>query len=227
MFGRDRLGRRSLLMSANPSSHFCLVSVGAEPGIIELPADGLYVLDLSDKTQLTRFRYPAVTDVEGHGEPFLSGLRVNNVEICSTPEHWQFHQTIESDRQEKEYVALVDEALERAISRRAERRKGQIGVLFSGGLDCSLVVYYLTKLIPNVPIHLFTVAFGKRELHLQWDTENSDSKNSEFFSKTSIRIPKFRSLKNCLSTISESNRTTLVRCDRNRLFFVLFTLVSS
>ena len=31
---------------------------------------------------------------------------------------------------------------------------------------------------------------------IQWDTENSDSKNSEFFSKNTFRIRKFRSRQN-------------------------------
>ena len=49
------------------------------------------------------------------------------------------------------------------------------------------------------------MAWLKKTKEVQWDTENSDSKNSEFFPKITFRIRKFRSRKNRLSKSSESN----------------------
>ena len=50
-----------------------------------------------------------------------------------------------------------------------------------------------------------------RTVYIQWDTENSDSRNSEFFSKIAIRIRKFRSRKKGLSENSESDLTSFLK----------------
>ena len=187
IFGRDRLGRRSLLISASSES-FCLVSVGANSNLIELPADGIYHINLnSDWSRIKRYNYPAGTEVENHGNNELifinnfddSPLDVEKVlsnasEFTITvdaipyskkvPEHWNFYQNVSdtSTNQNEAEIALVDELLNEAVSRRIKYRKGKIGILFSGGLDCSLVVYYAAKNVSDV-IYLFSVAFGKSE----------------------------------------------------------------
>ena len=186
IFGRDRLGRRSLLISASNES-FCLVSVGANGNLIELPADGIYHMNLnSDWSKIKRYNYPAETVVENHGNNELifinnfddSPLDVERVlsnasEFTITvdtipyskklPEHWNFQQNVsDTSTNQREEIALVDKLLNEAVSRRIKYRKGNIGILFSGGLDCSLVVYYAAKNVSDV-IYLFSVAFGKSE----------------------------------------------------------------
>ena len=186
IFGRDRLGRRSLLISASNES-FCLVSVGANGNLIELPADGIYHMNLnSDWSKIKRYNYPAETEVENHGnnelifinnfddspldvEKVLSNaseytITVDAIPYSKTlPEHWNFHQNVsDTSTNQNEEIALVDELLNEAVSRRIKYRKGKIGILFSGGLDCSLVVYYAAKNVSDV-IYLFSVAFGKNE----------------------------------------------------------------
>lgn len=186
IFGRDRLGRRSLLISASNES-FCLVSVGGNGNLIELPADGIYHMNLnSDWSKIKRYNYPAETEVENHRNNELifinnfddSPLDVEKVlsnasEFTITvdaipyskklPEHWNFHQNVsDTSTNQNEEIALVDELLNEAVSRRIKYRKGKIGILFSGGLDCSLVVYYAAKNVSDV-IYLFSVAFGKNE----------------------------------------------------------------
>ena len=197
IFGRDRLGRRSLLISASNDS-FCLVSVGANGNLIELPADGIYHMNLNSHwSKIIRYNYPAVTDVENHcnnelifvnnlHESEISPLDVEKVLSNASefiiavdtipyskpiPDHWDFTQNVSKVENEienqNEEIALVDNLLNAAVSRRIKYRKGKIGILFSGGLDCSLVTYYaaMNVTISDVPevIYLFSVAFGKEE----------------------------------------------------------------
>lgn len=195
ILGRDRLGRRSLLISASSES-LCLVSVGANSNLIELPADGIYHINLnSGWSQMKRYNYPAVTEVENHynkelifinnlHESEISPLDVEKVlsnasEFIITidsipysktlPEHWNFNQNVSKLPLDEavngyEEIAVVDELLNAAVSRRIKFRKGKIGILFSGGLDCSLVTYYaaMNATIAEI-IYLFSVAFGKED----------------------------------------------------------------
>lgn len=195
IFGRDRLGRRSLLISASSES-LCLVSVGANSNLIELPADGIYHINLnSGWSDMKRYNYPAVTEVENHYNKeliFINNLHeseispldvekvlsnasefiitVDSIPYSKTlPEHWNFNQNVSKlplDEAVNDYeeIAVVDELLNAAVSRRIKFRKGKIGILFSGGLDCSLVTYYaaMNATIAEI-IYLFSVAFGKEE----------------------------------------------------------------
>lgn len=65
MFGRDRLGRRSLLFRMDTRS-ISITSVSPDHQFIELPADGIYIWKFDDYSHLTRIPYPADTTVDGH-----------------------------------------------------------------------------------------------------------------------------------------------------------------
>ena len=187
LFGRDRLGRRSLLISAY-QDQFRLVSVGEDNSLLELPADGLYFGRVNDLLQLKRFRYEAGTIVESHHLKefiFLNSLKslvdidrvleedaqTINIEDAkytdnNYPSYWTFSQNF-TGNSEEDYKTRVSKAFENSIYRRVKYHKGNIGILFSGGLDCSLVAYYTLKYIADqglkTQVDLFSVAFGKGE----------------------------------------------------------------
>ena len=57
IYGRDRLGRRSLLVKGSEydEGEFCLSSVADDPGAgwTEVQADGIYVMDLASRSRTT------------------------------------------------------------------------------------------------------------------------------------------------------------------------------
>ena len=112
---------------------------------------------------MTRYSYFAGTDVEGHNSPTLCGLHISNKAflIDQCPEHWWFEQSLEVAGGE-DYVCSIEDRLQRAVERRVRARKGELGILFSGGLDCSLVVYFIMNYFQSSGvIHLYSVAFSK------------------------------------------------------------------
>lgn len=61
---------------------------------------------------------------------------------------------------------LIKQALELRVQNRPETITCPIGVLFSGGLDCTLLTYYCHLTLPlTVPIDLLNVAFQNPRIH--------------------------------------------------------------
>ena len=98
----------------------------------------------------------------------LFHAEIKNVESAQNPEIWNFEQNYSGPSGDfAQYLHPLQDNLEEAVIRRITYRKGSIGVLFSGGLDCSLVAYftlsYFHRNLPNEKLYLFSVAFGKTE----------------------------------------------------------------
>ncbi|EER14298.1 asparagine synthetase, putative [Perkinsus marinus ATCC 50983] len=114
-FGRDRLGRRSLLLSNDTENGLTIASVGSIGGkfeVAEVPAEGsVYCLDLKSR-RIREVPYPT-------GVPFRKEAFWNtNTTDTGTPE---------------EFLVV----LRRAVARRVRMldHPGPIGILFSGGVD--------------------------------------------------------------------------------------------
>ena len=141
-----------------------LVSVGGDE-MIELPADGVYVCQTSSLTSsMTRYPYYAGTEVIGHNDAVLCNRAIvnNSFLIDHCPSHWRFEQAVTDESDNGDYIAEVESAFSCAVTRRTRQRKGALGLLFSGGIDCSLVAYFMmTSLQTDEELHLFTVAFAK------------------------------------------------------------------
>ncbi|KAG6030931.1 hypothetical protein E4U19_000170 [Claviceps sp. Clav32 group G5] len=174
-YGRDRLGRRSLLVKAGDP--FLLASVAddcAAGGWIEVEADGVYVLQFpwedtdADTRQLGEYvpvRHEWVDD-----DSFISGIGVFNRAIsaehsCLTKQSVVVEQLrrrlTESLRLRVQQIPVPPGAVMTATTGAAATTSdARVAVLFSGGLDCTVLARLASDLLPgDQPIDLLNVAF--------------------------------------------------------------------
>lgn len=146
-FARDQLGRRSLLYKQNEDG--IIISSVGEPGFVECLAFGVfYTYDMSTNILETHTAsksvYPPVSttlDLEPSSEPM--------------------------------YVDNVLNTLKEAVSRRLvlPAPNTDVAVLFSGGLDCTLLAALIDDLLPPTSrIYLLNVAFENRRTNTMYDT---------------------------------------------------------
>ncbi|KAF2171291.1 hypothetical protein M409DRAFT_63634 [Zasmidium cellare ATCC 36951] len=177
-FGRDFLGRRSLLHRITEEGDLLLSSV--TDGTIdnswsEVEADGVYCIDLSKRS------YSRDTHEDAFhkwGEHFVANaphtvipqLSLNR-EIAKAPEHLT-EQSPSVSRLEK---LLIDSLRPRvqAIPDPPNRpgtdtalTRARLAILFSGGLDCTVLARLTHDLLPvSEPIDLLNVAFENPRVH--------------------------------------------------------------
>ncbi|KAL2255574.1 hypothetical protein VTK26DRAFT_3100 [Humicola hyalothermophila] len=161
VFGRDRLGRRSLVMREGEAGGLELCSVAGMMGgggemWREVEADGIYVLRLGGVGEtMTRYDW-VVGDDAGD---FVSGIGRFNKSLPST----KCALTASSPS-----VALLKQQLLESLSLRilniptppAADGKTLVAVLFSGGLDCTVLARLAHDVLdPDHGIDLLNVAF--------------------------------------------------------------------
>lgn len=187
-FGRDRLGRRSLLV--HDEDDFVLSSV-ADPGIAgwrEVEADGVYTLNVSSLGDM-RSGNIAMRAAKRHGwlpeghEEYVSrgdlyrgvagaaayhGVKVSNIGLFNTALPPEACPPLKSGSRP---VQALREHLVRSLSLRVlnvpqpPSHAGQggdtrIAILFSGGLDCTVLARLASELLPESQgIDLINVAF--------------------------------------------------------------------
>lgn len=183
-FGRDCLGRRSLLryqesVEMEGSGGIVIASVTAgdrEKGWEEVEADGVYYIDLdSSLEQMVIQRVPflqqgALVD----GTPYMSfqypPLNRTLPSIRPPP-------TLTTDSiAPYELKALLQEAVRLRVQHiytpaqsseelDGKQRESKVGILFSGGLDCTVLARLAHDVLPPAePIDLLNVAFDPRVL---------------------------------------------------------------
>ncbi|ORZ31293.1 asparagine synthase-domain-containing protein [Catenaria anguillulae PL171] len=164
-FGRDVFGRRSLLIRSSESS-FSLASVDLTGNCQELDADGLYYVDAATASfaapdSLTRIPWrTSLTTVNLAPTPSLPPP--------ADPALFPPLTSIPSDQQqaiETLYGHLSESVRVRVLAHPPDSPNtdppAPIAILFSGGLDCSILAALAhTHLPPEVPIDLINVAFA-------------------------------------------------------------------
>lgn len=134
-FGRDRLGRRSLMYSLD--NGLLVTSVG---GAIECSAGILYQYSLSSKA--------------------LSEIDLRRTYTVSRSIGWTPN--------EKLLQVLKQAVLERTV---CPTNLPKVAVLFSGGLDCTIIARLLDMVLPQeFEIDLLNVAFENRRANTMWET---------------------------------------------------------
>lgn len=174
-FGRDCLGRRSLLRKIVGNCLF-ISSVGDDtPDWQEVEADGIYCMDLSAPSHdadvdvrstnwllpfhLTRHAYPA--------EEALTTLN-RELPTTSTP-----RLSLQSQAVETLHELLRASLQLRLTSIPSVKESGKnpvasarVAILFSGGLDCSVLARLCHDILPpTAPIDLLNVAFHNPRVH--------------------------------------------------------------
>ncbi|KAK0246021.1 asparagine synthase-domain-containing protein [Armillaria nabsnona] len=179
IFGRDPLGRRSLLIHKPSLSHPYLiltsVTSGTDAGCSfeELSTDHIFYLNLKDLAQLddpmtfeghlkVLTRRPSQPTVSSHAEP-------PNVNPSIPPDTWP--RLVSLDEIPDYLLASVDALishLDRSVMLRVHNiphrssapTQSRVAVLFSGGIDSTVIAYLAHKHIPlEESIDLLNVAF--------------------------------------------------------------------
>ncbi|GAB0137160.1 hypothetical protein EsDP_00005440 [Epichloe bromicola] len=177
-YGRDRLGRRSLLVK--PGNPFLLASIADSPpsvGWTEVEADGIYVLQLPDADiELQPSEYVPIRHDWVDDDSFISGIGAFNCTIL--PPH--FHLTKQSDviQQLRHRLAqsLRLRVLQVPVPPGATMGDARVAVLFSGGLDCTVLARLASDLLPvDQPIDLLNVAFENPRIAAQHKGMSQDA----------------------------------------------------
>ncbi|KAI6919957.1 hypothetical protein KC341_g16941, partial [Hortaea werneckii] len=188
-FGRDFLGRRSLLTRVTEDGDFLLSSVSDSPessGWSEVEADGVYCVDLQrtadsgligDETRLGRYpvmripyRFTDDDPLENHSS-VIPHLSLNK----HSPSSW------EPLRSSAAPVSRLHELLHASTSQRIlnipdhpglrdapvdEHAAARLAILFSGGLDCTVLARLAHDILPpSESIDLLNVAFQNPRIH--------------------------------------------------------------
>ncbi|OTA31219.1 hypothetical protein BTJ68_08961 [Hortaea werneckii EXF-2000] len=178
-FGRDFLGRRSLLTRVTEDGDFLLSSVSDSPessGWSEVEADGVYCVDLQrtadsgligDETRLGRYpvmripyRFTDDDPLENHSS-VIPHLSLNK----HSPSSW------EPLRSSAAPVSRLHELLHASTSQRIlnipdhpglrdapvdEHAAARLAILFSGGLDCTVLARLAHDILPTIRKHRST-----------------------------------------------------------------------
>ncbi|KAG6831260.1 hypothetical protein H0H92_011770 [Tricholoma furcatifolium] len=186
-FGRDPLGRRSLLIhkptSSSPYILLASVSAGIDAGyeFEELPTESIFCLDLQISRDLR-------TDFDSCIKPLprrSSGLGVvpgfaepSRVHTCVPPDDIPYLGSLATipDHLAKTVDDLIHH-LDHSVMLQVQdipqkpetKGKARVAVLFSGGIDSTVITYLAHKHIPlDEPIDLLNVAFeNPRKMRIQ------------------------------------------------------------
>ncbi|KAL1798833.1 hypothetical protein ACET3X_002870 [Alternaria dauci] len=177
-YGRDCLGRRSLLQKSTPDGTLVLSSVcdnASGESWTEVEADGIYVLDVdaadstSNSLPVTKIPHRRSDPKEDAGLSFTLPFPTMNPVV-----------DIESASQNTGAIEELKSSLERSLRLRTQHireavtgdatlgalKDTQVAILFSGGLDCTILARMCHDLLPlNESIDLLNVAFENPRIH--------------------------------------------------------------
>ncbi|OQR80208.1 asparagine synthetase domain-containing protein 1-like [Tropilaelaps mercedesae] len=204
-FGRDIFGRRSLLIRRTTCG-FQLTSVAHEHQLgenrwEELPAQGVYIYDMlvSSWTLMQWDRTPSGSTIHNvsscaalHDVPLATEHLTSPIEVALQRTPSTRLVSIQGsavdvfgvllDVYEKEVAAFHD-ALHKAIKRRVENISKRftdipVGILFSGGIDSTVIAAIALRSFPDVAFELINVAFEHRDSQGQPSFNTPDRRTS-------------------------------------------------
>lgn len=192
-FARDPLGRRSLLIHKPSVSnlYFLLasVSVGDDQGYImeELSTDGIFCLDvkqLCESKEIAHDFDTGLTCIPRHmSQQILPFAKLSRVNTALPPDAPPLVLSLDPAILPHDLAIAVDhliDHLDRSVMLRvqniprrtsSEKGKAQVAVLFSGGIDSTMLAFLAHRHVPlDEPIDLLNVAFqNPRKIQVQTD----------------------------------------------------------
>lgn len=172
-FGKDRLGRRSLLVKIHGKNRLTIASVASDTessGFVELPPAGLFFVDpvshpcrigLVERTR-TILGHEAMERAEMSSASFLPATWLRSV-----PREAFQSVDMSIDLSAQMFINVFRTSIERRLmlsSRTGEEKKPRFAVLFSGGIDSLFLSLMLDKcMVKSESIDLINVAFGRDE----------------------------------------------------------------
>ncbi|KAL3962196.1 hypothetical protein ACCO45_003719 [Purpureocillium lilacinum] len=150
-YGRDRLGRRSLLIEKGDAFSLSSVAESSKQGWAEVEADGCYTLDLN-----------ASSDAEMTPTDMTGSRTINSLtRIAPSVGCLRTHLT----------DSLRYRVLQVPEPPNASSTDARIAILFSGGLDCTVLARLTSDLLdPDQAIDLINVAFENPRIAAQHKT---------------------------------------------------------
>ncbi|KAH8841680.1 hypothetical protein MCOR27_000624 [Pyricularia oryzae] len=169
-YGRDRLGRRSLVTSRDGGFKLCSIAESSLSSWQEVEADGIYCLDLGKCSSEPSFPEPMIHSwTADHRQDIISGIGCFNTELPNDP---QATSPPEMDAVQPLYEHLAESLRLRILNVPIPPRVAsatvpdtRVAVLFSGGLDCTVIARLCHELLPaSQGIDLLNVAFENPRL---------------------------------------------------------------
>lgn len=160
-FGRDPKGRKSLMLGQgigplknriilSPVHHYMSKGRITPLDWYEVDIYGLHCFDL-EKSELTKYPWP----------DHISSLSIRNDSLVHPPEDYDH-----KDHDER-LIGELEKHLKASIAVRAGTVENEVAVLFSGGLDSTVLTALLDKCLPDhVVIDLINISFGSTDQEL-------------------------------------------------------------
>lgn len=182
-YGRDRLGRRSLLLHSSADTlQLSSIAQSSSTGWVEVEADGCYTLSLDPSSfeivgPPTRHDWAkddsmvsnAVCDVSDQADiAKVSSIGVFNSSIPEAPP--ALTETAQSVQELGHHLveSLRLRVLDVPLPPSASQSDARVAVLFSGGLDCTVLARMASDLVPkDQSIDLLNVAFENPRIAAQ------------------------------------------------------------
>ncbi|GKT48241.1 asparagine synthetase domain-containing protein C4F6.11c [Colletotrichum spaethianum] len=165
-YGRDRLGRRSLLLNQGEDLRLSSIAESTSPAWAEVEADGIYVLDLagwsrdSSSPPSPRSWTPGETETVLNIGVFNMALPPSNSQPLSASS--PSVQAVRQQLTESLKLRVLDIPEPPAHEANNDTR---VAVLFSGGLDCTVLARMASDILPSEQgIDLINVAFENPRL---------------------------------------------------------------
>jgi asparagine synthetase B (glutamine-hydrolysing) len=170
-FGRDPLGRRSLMYRIDESGSFILSTISGQQdqGWIEVEANGIYSLDLKSFQESIQKKEPYTPMCL----PYTSSPNTITSTSTSQPLSSSTSPLSASSPAVAKIEALLRDSLHLRISNipahpdlEPDFPAASLAILFSGGLDCTLLARLSHEILdPTQPIDLLNVAFENPRVH--------------------------------------------------------------
>ncbi|CAN9108313.1 unnamed protein product [Alternaria alternata] len=185
-YGRDCLGRRSLLQKSTPDGTLVLSSVcdnASGESWTEVEADGIYVLDVdaADSTSkslpVTKIPHRRSDPKEDSGLSFTLPFPTMNPTVDIEPATQNTDATEQLRLSLERSLKLRTQHIREAVTSNATLgapKDAQVGILFSGGLDCTILARMCHDLLPlSESIDLLNVAFENPRIHSNLESGTS------------------------------------------------------
>ncbi|KAK0715132.1 asparagine synthase-domain-containing protein [Lasiosphaeris hirsuta] len=190
VFGRDRLGRRSLMITQDEASGtfaLCSIAEAADSSWKEVEADGIYVLDLArlQEHAVSAGHQPVRHDWLSGGQADFVSTLPRNSSPSVRPSIGAFNKSLPSANialtASSPSVGMLKQQLLDSLRPRvlgipqppsASADDVRVAVLFSGGLDCTVLARLVHDLLePDQGIDLINVAFENPRVVAQLEKE--------------------------------------------------------
>ncbi|EJP63789.1 asparagine synthase [Beauveria bassiana ARSEF 2860] len=165
-YGRDRLGRRSLLVKLESPFQLSSISDSSTTGWLEVEADGCYSISLTSNSFLSTVE-PSRHDWDSNAE-LISALGIFNATVPKG---------LDRLTENVEAVGTLKNHLLQSLQYRVQgipvppgvnEPQASVAVLFSGGLDCTVLARLAHNLLPkDQQIDLLNVAFENPRIAAQ------------------------------------------------------------